>query len=87
MEKCRDFRLRVSARKAIIVTLRAQPSRIEDLSEGYRYVLTARYQSDPRKGKLSRYRQMNGGNFLVSLREVCSSESILLLQGMVKESI
>ena len=30
---------------------------------------------------------MNGGNFLVSLREVNSSEKILLLRTMVKEGI
>ena len=30
---------------------------------------------------------MNGGNFLVSLREVCNSEKILLIQSLVREGL
>ena len=81
-----DFSLSVPTGKAIVISLRAQASLIEDLlSEGYRYVLTVRFQSDALERRFSRYRQMNGGNFLVSLREVQSSEKILLLRTMVKE--
>ena len=69
------------------MTLRALVSLIEDLfQEGYNYVLTARFQIDPLERRFSRYRQMNGGNFLVSLREVCNSEKILLIQGLVRET-
>ena len=50
-------------------------------------MLTVRFQSDALERRFSRYRQMNGGNFLVSLREVQSSEKILLLRTMVKEGI
>ena len=70
------------------MTLRALVSLIEDLfQEGYNYVLTARFQIDPVERRFSRYRQMNGGNFLVSLREVCNSEKILLIQGLVRERL
>ena len=83
-----DFSLSLPTSKAIIISLRAQASLIEDLlSEGYRYVLTVRFQSDALERRFSRYRQMNGGNFLVSLREVNCSEKILLLRTMVKEGI
>ena len=61
---------------------------IEDLlKEGYEYVLTARFQSDPLERHFSKYRQMNGGNFLVSLREVNNSEKILKLRSLIKEDI
>ena len=83
-----DFSLTTATGKAIVTTLRAEACLIEDLfSEGYRYVLTVRFQSDALERRFSRYRQMNGGNFLVSLREVQSSEKILLLCSMVKEGI
>ena len=51
---------------------------IEDLlSEGYEYVLTSRFQSDPLERRFSQYHQMSGGRFLVGLREVNSSEKNL----------
>ena len=80
------FSLSVPTGKAIVLSLRAQASLIEDLlSEGYRYVLTVRFQSDALERRFSRYRQMNGGNFLLGLREVESSEKILLLRTTVNE--
>ena len=36
--------------------------------------MTSRFQSDPIKRRFSQYRQMSGGRFLVSLREVTNSE-------------
>ena len=47
------------------------------LSEGYEYVLTGRFQTDPLERRFSLYRQMSGGRFLVSLNEVLRSESII----------
>ncbi len=45
---CPNFTLSVQTGKAIVVTLRALASLIEDLlQEGYNFVLTARFQSDP----------------------------------------
>ena len=85
---CSDFALSTPTSKAIVISLRAQASLIEDLlSEGYKYVMTVRFQSDALERRYSRYRQMNGGNFLVSLSEVKCSEKILLLRTMVKEGI
>ena len=55
-----NFTLSVQTGKAIEVLLQ----------KGYNYVLTARFQSDPLEHRFSRYRQINGGNFLISLREV-----------------
>ena len=38
--------------------------------------MTGRFQTDPLERRFSQYRQMNGGRFLVSLKEVMRSESI-----------
>ena len=63
----------------MIKTLRAQAHLASDLlAEGYQFVLKAKFQSDPVEKRFSQYRQMSGGNFLVSLREVINSENILL---------
>ena len=47
------------------------------LNEGYKFVLTGRLQTDPLERRFSQYRQMSGGRFLVSLKEVYRSESII----------
>ena len=67
-------------------TLRCQAALIEDLLETqqYKYVLTARFQSNPLEKRYGQYRQMSGGRFLVSLREVRSSEKILKLKSLIK---
>ena len=49
------------------------------LNEGYDHVLTGRLQSDPLERRFSQYRQMLGGRFLVSLKEIYRSESIVKL--------
>ena len=50
---------------ALIRTLRAQASLIDDLLEndGYDFVVPRRFQSDPLERRFSRYRQMSGGDF------------------------
>ena len=61
---------------------------IEDLlSEVYKYVLTARFQTDPLELRFSKYCQMSGARFLISLREVETSERILATKSLLKESI
>ena len=61
---------------------------IEDLlEEGYAYVLTARFPTDPLERQFSKYRQMSGGQFLVGLREATNNERILALRFLLKESI
>ena len=61
---------------------------IEDLlSDGIKYVLTVRFQSDYLELHFSKYRQMSRGRFLVSLLEVSNSENILALRSLLKEGI
>ena len=52
----------------------------EFLDEGYEFIFIGRFQSDPLENRSSQYRQMSGGRFLVSLREVLSPERILTCQ-------
>ena len=49
--------------------------------------MTGRLQSDPIERRFSQYRQMSGGRFLVSLREVYNSERILACRSLIKENI
>ena len=49
------------------------------LFEGFEYVLLVRFQPDPIERRFSVYRQMSGGRFLVSLREVVNSEKLYCL--------
>ena len=54
---------------------------IEDLlQDGFAYVLTSRLQTEPLERRLSKYRQVSGGRFLVGLREVNLSEKILAIK-------
>ena len=71
---------------AIVVTLRAQAILTEDLwKEGCHRVMTARFQINALERRFSRNRQMNNCKFLVSLREIYSSENILFLQRVRRE--
>ena len=49
--------------------------------------MTGRLQSDHIERRFSQYRQMGGGRFLVSLREVLNSERILACRSLIKENI
>ena len=65
-----------------------QASLIGDLfSDGFKFVLTARFQSDAIERRFGQYRQMSGGRFLVGLKDVIWSERILKIKSLVKESI
>ena len=46
----------------------------ELLNDGYDFVLTARLQSDAIEPRFSQYRQISGGRFSVSLREILNTE-------------
>ena len=82
------FTLTPHTSSALIATLRAQASLIEDLlKEGYDYVLVARFQSDPLERRFSQYRQMSGGRFLVGLCEVYNSEKILSIRSLIMEDV
>ena len=88
ISNCEQFTLTENTSSALKRTLRYTASLIEDLlSEGYEYVLTSRFQSDPLERRFSQYRQMSGGRFLVGLREVNSSEKIFKIRSLLKENI
>ena len=73
---------------ALIKTLRGQACLATDLfEEGFQYVIPVKFQSDPLENRFSQYRQMSGGNFLVSLREVMDSENILRCKSLLKANI
>ena len=68
---CSSFTFTSQTLHTLVTTLKGTSHLITDLlNEGYDYVLTSRFQSDPIKRHFSKYRQMSGGRFLVSLREV-----------------
>ena len=61
---------------------------IDDLlEEGYKFVLTSRFQSDPMERRFAQYQQMSGGGFLVGLQAVTSSEKIIKIKSLLKEEI
>ena len=86
--QCPHFSLSKQTANAFVLTLRSQAKLIQDLlSEGYEYVLTRRLQSDPIEHRFSRYRSLSGGRFLVSLREINTSEGILTCRSLSKAGV
>jgi len=80
------FTLSAQTSAALKRTLRCHADLIEDLlCEGYDFVLTSRFQSDPIERRFGQYRQMSGGRFLISLKDVMCSENIVKLRSLVKE--
>ena len=70
----------------MVLTMQAQAHLVTDLlQEDCEFVIPAKFQSDPLEQRFSQYRQMSGGNFLVSLREVLNSENTLLCKSLLKE--
>lgn len=83
--KCPNYCLSKQTANALVLTLRSHAMLIRELlAEGYEFVFTRRLQSDPIENRFSQYRQMSGGRFLVSLREVQSSEKILVCRSLLK---
>ena len=71
-------------RFSILEKIKMACSLIEDLlAEGYDFIMTSRFQSDPLERRFGQYRQMSGGRFLVGLREATSSEKIIKLKTIV----
>ena len=80
---CPNFSLKTQTLHAVITTLKATSClQSELINEGY--VLTDRFQSHPLERQFSKYRQMRGGTFLISLREVTNSENFLKIRSFVK---
>ena len=83
-----SFCLTKQTSAALIRTLKAQASLIDELlAENYSFVIPRKLQSDPLERRFSQYRQMSGGRFLVSLREVKNSEKILACRSLLKEGV
>ena len=79
------FTLTPQTSAALIRTLRCHAQLIEDLlDDGFEYVMTARFQSDPIERRFGQYRQMSGGRFLVSLKDTICSEKILKIKSLLK---
>ena len=73
---------------ALILICRSIADLCDDLfSNGYEYIMTGGFQTDPLERKLSQYRQMSGGRFLISLKEVFKSESIIQMKTILKNSL
>ena len=88
MENCKRFTLTEQTSSALKRTIRCTASLSEDLTaEGYNYVLTSWFQSDPLERRYSQYQQMSGGRFLVGLKEVNNAEKILKIRSLLKEGI
>ena len=86
LPNCEKFTLTAQTSSALKRTLRCHAALIEDLlSEDYDFVLTARFQSDPLERRYGQYRQMSGGRFLVSLKDVTLSEKILKIKSLIRE--
>ena len=68
-----QFTFSLSTAKALIRTLSAKMVGIL-LDDGYDFILTARFQSDPLERRFGQYRQMSGGPFLVGLKDTICSE-------------
>ena len=84
----KKFTLSKQTTSGYVTTLRWTATLIEDLfQEGYAYILTARFHTDPLERQFSKYRQKSGGQFLVELREETNNEQILALKFLLKESI
>lgn len=83
---CEKFTLSAQTSAAMVHTLRCHACLIEDLlSDGFEFVLTSRFQTDPLEKRYGQYRQMSGGRFLISAKDVVRSENILKIQSLVKE--
>lgn len=59
----------------------------ELLEQRYEYIFIRRLKRDPLENIFSQYRQMSGGGFLVSLRELLSSERILTCRSLLTENV
>ena len=85
---CEKFTLTSQAAWPSVKTLKCHALLIEDLlAEGYDFIMTSRFQSDPLERRFGQYRQISGGRFLVGLREATSSEKIIKLKTLLKDDI
>ena len=82
-----DFAFTPQTKDALTTTLRGTASLTQDLlNEGYDFVRTVRFQSDPLERYYSRCRQ-RGGRFLVSLTEMNNAQRIFLLTSLIRDDV
>ena len=85
---CEKFTLTSQTASAFVRTLKYLASLKEDLlAEGYDFIMTSRFQSDPLERRFGQYRQISGGRFLVGVRELKSSEKIIKLKTLLEDDI
>ena len=85
MRNFEKFTLSHQTSSALQRTLLCQASLIEDLlSDGFKFILTACFQSDPIERRFGQYRQMSGGRFLGNLKDVTYSKQILKFKSLIK---
>eukprot|EP00912_Choanoflagellata_sp_UC4_P001354 UC4_evm1s837 len=71
-------------RDALVRTSLCLASLTEDLLREYDYVLTGRFQSDPLERQFGSWRQMSGGQFLISLLSATKSDKINKLKKLLE---
>ena len=85
---CEKFTLTSQTASAFVGTLKNHALLREDLlAEGYDFIMTSRFQSDPLEKRFGQFQQMSGGRFLVGLREATSSGKIIKLKTLLKNDI
>lgn len=74
---------------ANICTLKALVSLAEYLisERGFTFVMLGKFQSDPLEGRFGWYRQLNGGNFFMSLRQVLDAEKRIRVLSLMKQRL
>ena len=77
-----DFCLTKQTSKVFVITLRGQAMLMQELLDERYELFTRRFQSDPLENRFSQYRQMSGGRFFMSLREILSTERILTCRSL-----
>ena len=84
---CEKLTLSAQTSSALQTILLCQTSFIEDLlSDGFKFVLTIRFQSDSIERKFGQYCHINGGRFLVELKDAIWSERILKIQSLANDT-
>ena len=87
-QNSQKFTLTKQTCSALVTTLHCTACLIEDLlSRNDEFALTSRLQTDPLEFRFAKYWQVNGGRFLIGLREMELSEGVLLTTSLLKELV
>ena len=70
-------------------TMKAVPLLAEHLLErhNFQYVLTGKFMSDPLEARFGWYRQLNGGNFFMSIRQLLHAEKKIRVLSIVQQQL